>query len=167
MSKQGKDWVSFDGREVDAGQVLVPQMVTIDYARSLGADMRNLRTWEKAGVSFTVMFIPVISEMEEEAWRVFHAEENELLDEKLGPNRKSRCMISQPDGCFAVCPKERKCSGCLDRGKYEKEDKSLVSLDDLTDDNYLPADGLYKYENKRKRNKMSASLLCLCHLVLR
>ena len=33
----------------------------------------------------------------------FDAAVNELLDEMLGPNRHSRCLVPQPDGTKKVC----------------------------------------------------------------
>lgn len=94
MSTQVNNWKSFDGREVGAGEVLVPQLVTKEYARSIGAVMENLRTWTMAGVRFTVMFVPVPADMAGECRKTFNAEVNELLDEKLGPSRRGRCQVS-------------------------------------------------------------------------
>ncbi len=94
MVKQGKDWKSFDGREVEAGQVLVPQMVTKEYARSIGAVMENLRTWVTAGVRYLVMFVQVPVDQVDIAWKVFWSNVNEYVDEKLGPGRRGRRVVS-------------------------------------------------------------------------
>ena len=90
MAKQGNDWKSYDGRELKDGEVLVPQLVTPEYARSLGAEMANLRTWTTAGVHYTVMFVAVPAEQEKICRAAFTQELNEYLDEKLGPARRGR-----------------------------------------------------------------------------
>lgn len=94
MAKQGNNWKSFDGRKVEDGQVLVPQRTTLEYARSIGAVMENLRTWITAGVRYTVMFVPVAQDMEEICWKEYYSELNEYLDECLGPGRRGRRIVS-------------------------------------------------------------------------
>ncbi len=94
MAYQVKDWKSFDGREVEAGQVLVPELVTKDYARSIGAVMANLRTWTTAGVRYTVMFVAVSLNMEAVSRQAFYADVNEYMDEVLGPERRGRQLVS-------------------------------------------------------------------------
>ena len=94
MAKQGNDWKAYDGRELKDGEVLVPQMVTQEYARSIGADMSALRTWTTAGIRYTVMFVPVPEEQEEICRKIFCQELNEYLDEKIGPARRGRCCTS-------------------------------------------------------------------------
>ena len=94
MTKQDKNWKSYDGREIEEGQVLVPMLVDDAYARSIGADMGNLRTWTTAGVKYLVMFAPVDLEMEKICWKSFYADLNELLDETLGPARRGRNVVS-------------------------------------------------------------------------
>ena len=94
MAKQGNDWKAYDGRELKGGEVLVPQMVTQEYARSIGADMSALRTWTTAGIRYTVMFVPVPEEQEEICRKIFCQELNEYLDEKIGPARRGRCCTS-------------------------------------------------------------------------
>ena len=90
MAKQGNDWKAYDGRALKDGEVLVPQLVTQEYARSLGAEMENLRIWSKGGVHYFVMFVAVPEAQEELGWTVFNQEVNELLNEKLGPVRTGR-----------------------------------------------------------------------------
>ncbi len=105
MEKQRKIWKSYDGRDLDKKQVLVPQMTTLDYARSIGATMENLRTWTTAGVRYWVMFVPVSEDMEEVCKKAFYSELNDYLDEKLGPGRRGRHIVSLDamleEGC---CP---------------------------------------------------------------
>ena len=90
MAKQGNDWKAYDGRALKEGEVLVPQLVTMEYARSLGAEMDNLRIWSKGGVHYFVMFVAVPKAQEELGWAVFNQEVNEHLNEKLGPVRTGR-----------------------------------------------------------------------------
>ena len=104
MAKQGKDWKCYDGRELEEGQVLVPQLVTAEYARGLGADMRNLRTWKTAGVPYRVMFVPVSIDRHEISMKAFYADLNEYLDEKLGPGRRGRCVVSLDELLEENCP---------------------------------------------------------------
>lgn len=94
MAKQGKDWKSYDGREVEEGQVLVPQRVEPEFARDSGAVMDNLRTWTTAGVRYTVMFIPVSMDNAIAYWKLFWSDINVFLDERLGPGRRGRKVVS-------------------------------------------------------------------------
>ena len=73
----------------------------------------------------------------------FDAAVNELLDEKLGPNRHSRCLVPQPDGTKKVCPKVKDgnhapCATCPHKGEFERKDKSMVSIETLNEDEYHP-----------------------------
>lgn len=141
MAIKVNNWKSYNDVPLQAGEVLVPQLVSKEYAAGLGANMANLRTWEKSGISYLVMFIPVPKDQEKQAWSIFNAEVNELLDEKLGPNRFSRCMVPQPDGSKKPCPKKKgnnheSCANCPFRNIYEKEDRATVSLNELAEMNY-------------------------------
>lgn len=135
---------SYNNEPLREGEVLVPQLVDDrDYAIAIGAKPENLRTWTKGGVSYTVMFVPVPAEQETISQQTFDAAVNELLDEKLGPNRHSRCLIPQPDGTKKVCPKVKDgnhapCATCPHKGEYEREDKSMVSIETLNEDEYHP-----------------------------
>ena len=138
-----KSWKSYNNEPLRDGEILVPQLVSREYAIARGADPANLRTWVKCGVRFLVMFVPVPVAQEKICWQVFNSEVNELLDERLGPNRRSRCLIPQPDGSVKTCPKMKSgshvpCAICPYRGVYEKEDRSVVSLDELDEDAYHP-----------------------------
>lgn len=94
MAKQENQWKCYDGREVEEGQVLVPQRTTKEYARSIGAVMENLRTWTTAGVRYLVLFVPVSKDMKDICLKAFYSELNEFLDERLGPARRGRCIVS-------------------------------------------------------------------------
>ena len=124
------------------GEELVPQMVTDRwYAVSIGGKPQNFRTWTLAGVRYTVMFVPVKTDEVTISMKAFTEALNELLDERLGPNRRSRCLIPQPDGSVKVCPKvngrnHAPCSKCPHRGEYEREDRSVVSLDELAEEDF-------------------------------
>jgi hypothetical protein len=156
MAIKVNNWKSYNDVPLQAGEVLVPQLVSKGYAAGLGANMANLRTWEKSGISYLVMFIPVPKNQEKQAWSIFNAEVNELLDEKLGPNRFSRCMVPQPDGSKKPCPKRKNnnhaaCVNCPHRNEYEREDRATVSLDELAEMDYAAgaeshADDDYKVE---------------------
>lgn len=156
MSNRVNTWRSYNDAPLQADEVLVPQLVSKEYATGLGANLANLRTWKKSGISYLVMFIPVPKSQEKQAWSIFNAEVNELLDEKLGPNRFSRCMVPQPDGSKKPCPKKKRnnhesCANCPFRNVYEKEDRATVSLDKLAEMNYAAgaeshADDDYKVE---------------------
>lgn len=134
----------YNDAPLHAGEVLVPQLVDDRaYAIAIGANPENFKTWTTAGVSYTVMFVPVPAEQEAISVKAFQAALKELLDAKLGPNRFSRCLIPQPDGSLKLCPKIKgdnhaPCALCPDKGKYAKEDKSTVSLESLDDENYAP-----------------------------
>ena len=136
--------IPFNGKPLREGEVLVPQLVDDrEYAIAIGAKPENLRTWSKGGVSYTVMFVPVPADQEKISQQFFDAAVNEMLDEKLGPNRHSRCLIPQPDGSVKVCPKVKDgnhapCSQCPHKGEYEREDKSNVSLNELDEENFHP-----------------------------
>ena len=142
MAKNDKSkWKSYNDQPLKTDEVLIPQMVDEDYARGIGANMANLRTWKKCGVSFLVMFVPVKKELEKQMMSTFNARVNELLDEKIGPNRHSRCMIPQPDGSKKVCPKKQgdnhpDCEHCPHRNEYERQDRSNASLNYLDEFEY-------------------------------
>ena len=136
----------YNDKPLRDGEVLVPQMVTDRwYAISIGGNPRNFRTWTLAGVRYTVMFVPVKTDEVAISMKAFTEALNELLDERLGPNRHSRCLIPQPDGSVKVCPRvngnnHAPCSMCPHRGEYEREDRSIVSLDELAEEDFTPAD---------------------------
>lgn len=135
---------SFNGVPLREGEVLVPQLVDDrEYAIAIGAKPENLRTWTKGGVSYTVMFVPVPADQEKISQQVFDAAVNELLDEKIGPNRHSRCLVPQPDGTKKPCPKIKDgnhgpCATCPHKDEYEREDRSMVSLEELDEENFHP-----------------------------
>lgn len=147
------------------GEVLVPQLVDDRaYAIAIGADPVNLRTYTTAGVSYLVMFVAVPKEHEAESMKAYYAAVNELLDEKLGPNRASRCLIPQADGTKKVCPKlkdgnHEPCDTCPHRGEYEREDRSMVSLQDLDDENYAPMESAPSAEDEALLGIMLDDLL--------
>lgn len=156
MAIKDNNWKSYNDAPLKDGEVLVPQLVSKEYAMGLKANMSNLRTWEKSGISYLVMFIPVPKDHEKQAWSIFNVEVNELLDEKLGPNRFSRCMVPQPDGSKKPCPKKNGnnhecCANCPFRNIYEKEDRSMVYWSQLEETEYAGgveshADDDYKVE---------------------
>ena len=136
-----KDITTYNGEPLKDGEILVPQIMTREDARMIQAQC--VRTWTKCGVKYTVIFVAVPAEKAEVAMRAFNADLRDLLDEKLGPNRTSRCMVPQADGSLKPCPREvngkaNLCTGCPMRGKLEKEDKSVVSLDALMEEEYYP-----------------------------
>ena len=137
-------WKSYNNEPLREGEVLVPQLVDDrDYAIAIGAKREKLGTWTKRGVSYTVMFVPVPADQETISQQAFDAAVNELLDEKLGPNRHSRCLVPQPDGTKKVCPKVKDgnhapCATCPHKGEFEREDKSMVSIETLNEDEYHP-----------------------------
>ena len=135
------DYLPYNGEPLQDDQALVPQLITPDYADLIQA--QGVRFWHKCGVVYPVMFVPVPAEQAQIAWQAFNADVNGYLDEQLGPNRYSRCMIPQPDGSTKPCPKETNgrrntCSSCPYRGKLEKEDRNQVSLESLDEENYHP-----------------------------
>ncbi|MBQ8094420.1 MAG: hypothetical protein IJ242_12735 [Clostridia bacterium] len=145
---------SFNGEPIRAGEVLVPQFVDDKaYAISLGAKPENLRTWSKGGVQYMVMFVPVPVNQEKICQQAFDAAVNDYLDEKLGPNRYSRCLIPQPDGTKKVCPKIKNgnhapCATCPHRGEYEREDRSMASIEMLNEEEYHPMEAAPSAESE-------------------
>ena len=144
QSINGNTRKPYNDKPLREGEVLVPQMVTDRwYAISIGGNPRNFRTWTLAGIRYTVMFVPVSKDKEAISMKAFTEALNELLDERLGPNRRSRCLIPQPDGSVKGCPKvngnnHAPCSICPHRGEYEREDRSVVSLDELAEEDFTP-----------------------------
>ena len=123
---------AYDNRTVKTGEVLVPMVVSDDLIDLYEMDRHNIRTWLKAGRKFMVAFYPVLAKDERIAMSQFNTQVNELLGER----RDARCLIPQPDGTKKLCPKKNgdnrcSCIDCPHKGKYEKEDKSVVSLDEL------------------------------------
>ena len=137
------DRLTFNGEPLKEGEILVPQFISREYADLI--DATDVRTWYMCGVPYLVMFVAVPAEQAEIALQAFNADVNDYMDERLGPNRRSRCLIRQPDGSSRPCPKETKgrynpCTGCPHRGTLEKEDRSPVSLDALNEEGFHPAE---------------------------
>jgi hypothetical protein len=156
-------------------------MVTREFAIGQGADPANLRTWTKSGVQFLVMFTPVPANREQICQQNFDKAVNQMLDERIGPNRHSRCMIPQPDGTEKPCPKVKDgnhapCATCPHKGEYKKEDRSTVSYEELDDENYAPMEcapsapkrpissrASEKTENDGEKTRHSCAFVCcLC-----
>ena len=133
--------IPYNGEPLQDGEVLVPSFIDREYAKLINAI--GVRTWYCAGIPYYVMFVPVPAEQVDIALKTLIAEVNDYIDDLLGPNRYSRCMIIQSDGSRKPCPKEIKgkynrCSECSHRGEYQKEDRAYVSLETLDEENYIP-----------------------------
>jgi len=126
----------YDNREVKPGEVLVPMMVNDSLLEILdGVDRKNLRTWHMAGRTFRVAFYPIPAEYAEIAKQQYYSQ----LHEFLGEHRDARCLVPQSDGSYRVCPKKNgnnrpDCAHCPHHGEYEREDKTITSLDALLDE---------------------------------
>ena len=136
-----RNYHPFNGEPLQEGEVLVPQFINKEYADIIEA--QGVRTWYKSGIPCMVMFVPVPINQAQVALQAFNADVNDYLDERLGPNRYSRCLIPQPDGSFKPCPKENNgirntCKECPLRGKLEKEDRNPISLESLEEENFHP-----------------------------
>ncbi len=144
QSINGNTRKPYNDKPLREGEALVPQMVTDRwYSISIGGKPQNFRTWTLAGVRYTVMFVPVKTDEVTVSMKAFTWQLNELLDEKLGPNRHSRCLVPQPDGTKKVCPKVKDgnhapCATCPHKGEYEREDRSMLSIETLNEDEYHP-----------------------------
>ena len=138
-------WKSYNGEPLREGEVLVPMMVDdLQYAIDLGAKRENLRTWRIAGVPCKVMFVPVPADQEAISQKSFYARLRELLHEKLGPNRETRCLVPQSDGSLKACPKVKNgnhafCASCPYKDRYEKEDRSMIPIGELEEGEYQMA----------------------------
>ena len=116
------NWKSYNGEPLQEGETLVPYLVDdLEYAVILGLIPNHMRIWTKAGIQFNVMFVPVPEEQAEIFRKEFNSSVNELLDQKLGRNRFSRCLVPQPDGSRKPCPKLKNgnhppCATCPHRG---------------------------------------------------
>ena len=98
--------------------------------------------------------------------KAFHADLNGYLAEQIGPNRHARCLVPQEDGSVKSCPKEINgkrniCAKGPQRGKLEKEDRSLVSLETLTEENFHPMKTEPSAENEALVNTILDDLLKL------
>lgn len=139
-----KKWQSYNSEPLHEGEVLVPQFVDDrEYAIAIGAKPENLRTWTKGGISYTVIFVPVPAEQEKTCQQAFDEAVNQYLDEKIGPNRHSRCMVPQPDGTKKPCPKINNsnhgpCASCPHKDEYEREDRSTISIETMNEENFHP-----------------------------
>ena len=154
----------YNGNPPADGEVLVPMLINRDYADLIEA--QGVRTWYKCGIPFQVMFVPVAEEKAELAQKAFHADLNGYLAEQIGPNRHARCLVPQEDGSVKPCPREINgkrniCTKCPQRGKLEKEDRSLVSLETLTEENFHPMKTEPSAENEALVNTILDDLLKL------
>ena len=128
---------AYNNEPLRDGESLVPMLCDRETAKDYGADPANIRTWTTAGIQYQVMFIPVPEEQAEIAWQTFWAEVNDLLNKKIGPNRYARCRIPLEDGRTGICPKDgRKCTGCAYKGQFEREDRTPLSIDQMTEYEY-------------------------------
>lgn len=126
---------AYDNRTVKPDEVLVPMVVDDELIDLYEMDKRNIRTWHMGGVPYKVAFYPVPADNVKTAMSQFNSQVNELLGER----RDARCMIPQPDGSYKVCPKKNgnnrcACVDCPHNGEYEREDKTIVSLDNMMDE---------------------------------
>ena len=133
--------VPFNGEPLREGEVLVPQFISREYAELIGA--QGIHTRYICGIPYLVMDVAVPADQAELARKVFNANLNEYLDEKLGANRRARCMITMPDGRKAPCPRQADgrpnlCKDCPNRGKLEKENRNTISLEALNETEYHP-----------------------------
>ena len=137
---------SYNNEPVHDGEVLVPMLVDDrGYAAAIGADPANYRTHTIAGVSFLMMYVIVPADQFEICMNTYYASLNELLDDRLGPNRDARCLIPQPDGSRKVCPKvyhgnHEPCGTCPHRNEYDRLDRTRVSLDVVDEELLCPLD---------------------------
>ncbi len=142
LDNQSKNnYLPYNGEPLQENEILVPQFITREYAELI--DAMGVRTWYKSGIPYMVMFVPVPKDQAHIALQAFNADVNDYLDEKLGPNRYSRCLIPQSDGSYRPCPKESNgkrntCRECPLRGKLEKEDRNPISLESLEEENFHP-----------------------------
>lgn len=126
---------AYDNRTVKPGEVLVPMVVDDELIDLYEMDKRNIRTWHMGGVPYKVAFYPVPADNVKTAMSQFNSQVNELLGER----RDARCMVPQPDGSYKVCPKKNgnnrcACVDCPHNGEYEREDKTIASLDYMMDE---------------------------------
>ena len=152
----------YNGEPLQDGEVLVPTLINREYAELI--DAQGVRTWYKCGVPYLVMFVPVVEVKAELAWKAFHADLNGYLEDRIGPNRHARCLVPQEDGSVKPCPKEFNgkrniCAKCPLRGTLEKEDRSLVSLETLTEENFHPMKTEPSAEDEALENAMKEDLL--------
>ena len=126
---------AYDNRTIKPGEVLVPMVVDDELIDLYEMDKRNIRTWHMGGVPYKVAFYPVPADNVKTAMSQFNSQVNELLGER----RDARCMVPQPDGSYKVCPKKNgnnrcACVDCPHNGEYEREDKTIASLDYMMDE---------------------------------
>ncbi len=139
--RKENDRIPYNGIPLQEGETLVPQLVSREFTELAG--VQGVRTWYTCGVPYLVMFVPVPAEMDRIARSAFTAQVNDYLNEQLGRNRYSRCLVPRPDGSRGPCPKEEngvknRCGACPYRGQLEKEDRSMVSLESLDGENFHP-----------------------------
>ncbi len=144
MAKSNKDnHTPYNGIPLNPGEVLIPQFINREYADLLEA--QGVRSWHTGGYLYRVMYIPVPADYAPLAYKTLNANVNDYLDDQLGPNRYSRCMLEQADGSYSPCRKtvNRKantCTGCPHRGKADREDRNFIPLEMLEEENYYPAE---------------------------
>jgi len=125
----------YDGRPLEEGEVLALFPYNDLDAESV-TNPDCIRTVSKAGRSFKCIRKAVPAEYAPLA----NAQFADWQEESLPSRRDGRCMIPQPDGTLKECPRKKgenhcSCAECPDRGKYEKRDKSFISID-FAIDNY-------------------------------
>lgn len=91
------------------------------------SDATNVVTVKMAGVRVKAALKAVPKEYEKLARAQFASWQRDFLPKPT----EGRCMIPQPDGTVKVCPKRNICTGCPNKGRYERKVIANVSIDAL------------------------------------
>lgn len=126
---------AYNGQALKEDEVLVPILVDDYQIELLHINRNDIRTWRMAGRCYLVAFYAVPKEHQEMAMQQYRYDLNEFL----GQHRDARCLVPQEDGSLKVCPKKNgdnrpACADCPHRGIYEREDKTILSLDNLLEE---------------------------------
>lgn len=123
----------YDGRPLEAGEklALFPYNPEIDDV----SNSDNICFITRLGRSFHACKKAVPADWASEANSQFVDWQEEILPDR----RDGRCMIPQPDGTLKECPRKKgdnhcTCAKCPDKDKYERKNKSFVSLDHAQDE---------------------------------
>ena len=133
---------TYNNEPLRDGESLVPMLCDRETAKDYGADPANIRPGLPRASSIRTCSSPSPKSRRRSAWQTFWAEVNDLLNKKIGPNRYARCRIPLEDGRTVICPKDgRKCTGCAYKGQFEREDRTPLSIDQMTEYRISPAAG--------------------------
>ena len=140
----------YDGRPLTEDEILVLTPCFDKSAEMACTNKANIVTVHVAGRRFKA----ILKAVPKDAVKIAKSQFNSWIEDQLPAGRDGRCMLPMSDGTFKECPRKNgdnhpDCQHCPNRDKYEKKNKSSVSIEGLMDKyEYCPIKGDSSPESK-------------------